>query len=262
MPDSASNPFAEPDFSSIQPAGGAAEADDEEIDDDAEDIDDETEDIDDDFEDEELDEVLDEEDVDDDEPEIEVTTAIVPGAEMDEDGAGNRVAGGTALSVLEHVARSIVDDPDGVVVDVSESRNGIHLALHVARRATWDGSSADGGARRRLCEPWSVPRRPATARRLRSTSSTEHDMAAGSGGDANLRPLLEVGTIARPHGLLGEVVVSLVTNRLERLARGAELTCQVPGAPGARVITVRSREALPGSLPGLVRGRRLTRSCR
>ena len=133
MPDSASNPFAEPDFSSIQPAGGDAEADDEEIDDDAEDIDDETEDIDDDFEDEELDEVLDEEDVDDDEPEIEVTTAIVPGAEMDEDGAGNRVAGGTARSVLEHVARSIVDDPDGVVVDVSESRSGIHLALHVAQ---------------------------------------------------------------------------------------------------------------------------------
>ena len=36
-------------------------------------------------------------------------------------------------------------------------------------------------------------------------------------------PLLEVGTIARPHGLRGEVVVALVTNRLERVAPGAVL---------------------------------------
>jgi 16S rRNA processing protein RimM len=50
-------------------------------------------------------------------------------------------------------------------------------------------------------------------------------MAPGSRGEGNLRPLLEVGRIARPHGLLGEVVVSLVTNRTGRLAPGAELTC-------------------------------------
>ncbi len=37
------------------------------------------------------------------------------------------------------------------------------------------------------------------------------------------RPLLEVGFIARPHGIRGEVVVSLVTNRLERLAPGSRL---------------------------------------
>ena len=38
------------------------------------------------------------------------------------------------------------------------------------------------------------------------------------------RPLLlEVGRIVRPHGLLGEVVVELSTNRTERLAPGAEL---------------------------------------
>jgi 16S rRNA processing protein RimM len=35
--------------------------------------------------------------------------------------------------------------------------------------------------------------------------------------------LLEVGRIIRPHGLRGEVVVELVTNRLERLAPRAEL---------------------------------------
>ena len=35
--------------------------------------------------------------------------------------------------------------------------------------------------------------------------------------------LLEVGRVDRPHGLRGEVVVSLVTNRTERLQPGAEL---------------------------------------
>lgn len=35
--------------------------------------------------------------------------------------------------------------------------------------------------------------------------------------------LLEVGTVVRPHGLRGEVVVSLVTNRLERVEPGTRL---------------------------------------
>lgn len=41
--------------------------------------------------------------------------------------------------------------------------------------------------------------------------------------------LLEVGRIDRPHGVRGEVVVSLVTNRTERLEPGAEL--HAPGGP-------------------------------
>lgn len=39
--------------------------------------------------------------------------------------------------------------------------------------------------------------------------------------------LLEVGQIVRPHGLRGEVVVALVTNRLERLEPGTELGLQL-----------------------------------
>jgi len=35
--------------------------------------------------------------------------------------------------------------------------------------------------------------------------------------------LLEVGRIDKPHGLRGEVVVTLITNRLERLAPGSRL---------------------------------------
>jgi uncharacterized protein len=34
--------------------------------------------------------------------------------------------------VLEYLANAIVDEPDGVVVEVSERRNGVELSLHVA----------------------------------------------------------------------------------------------------------------------------------
>ncbi len=43
--------------------------------------------------------------------------------------------------------------------------------------------------------------------------------------------LLEIGQVARAHGLRGEVVVKLVTNRLERVAPGAVLEAESP-APG------------------------------
>ena len=36
--------------------------------------------------------------------------------------------------------------------------------------------------------------------------------------------MLEVGRVVKPHGLRGEVIVELVTNRTERLAPGAVLT--------------------------------------
>ena len=35
-------------------------------------------------------------------------------------------------SVLEYLANSIVDEPDGVEVQVDERRNGVELSLHVA----------------------------------------------------------------------------------------------------------------------------------
>jgi predicted RNA-binding protein YlqC (UPF0109 family) len=42
------------------------------------------------------------------------------------------VDGGVAQAVLEHIARSIVDDPDAVRVVVSGQRDGVRLDLHVA----------------------------------------------------------------------------------------------------------------------------------
>ncbi len=56
-------------------------------------------------------------------------------------------------------------------------------------------------------------------RTSRSSSSTDHDPSPGAGAER----LLEVGRIGRPHGVRGEVTVTLVTNRLERLAVGSEL---------------------------------------
>jgi 16S rRNA processing protein RimM len=38
------------------------------------------------------------------------------------------------------------------------------------------------------------------------------------------RPFLEVGHVAKPHGIRGEVVVELVTDRAERLEPGARLS--------------------------------------
>jgi predicted RNA-binding protein YlqC (UPF0109 family) len=35
-------------------------------------------------------------------------------------------------AVLEYLANAIVDEPDGVVVEVEERRNGVELSLHVA----------------------------------------------------------------------------------------------------------------------------------
>lgn len=67
-------------------------------------------------------------------------------------------------------------------------------------------------------------------------------------GEGSSRPLLEVGRISRPHGLSGEVVVDLVTNRLERVCVGAELTCRSgEGDAGTeRRLTVRGSRPFQG----------------
>jgi predicted RNA-binding protein YlqC (UPF0109 family) len=45
----------------------------------------------------------------------------------------NRVHGAMARSVLDYLAKSIVDDPEGVVIELQEgSRGGVRLSLHVS----------------------------------------------------------------------------------------------------------------------------------
>ena len=43
-----------------------------------------------------------------------------------------QVDGGRAKSVLSYLAKQLVDEPDAVRIDTSETRNGIKLSLRVA----------------------------------------------------------------------------------------------------------------------------------
>ena len=55
------------------------------------------------------------------------------GDDIEADAAdGNRVVGALPRTVLEYLARSIVDDPDSVLVEVDDNRRGLILRLHVA----------------------------------------------------------------------------------------------------------------------------------
>jgi predicted RNA-binding protein YlqC (UPF0109 family) len=49
-----------------------------------------------------------------------------------EAGDGNAAKGALPKSVLEYVAKAIVDDPDAVEVDADEGRRGVELSLHVS----------------------------------------------------------------------------------------------------------------------------------
>lgn len=50
-----------------------------------------------------------------------------------EAGDVNEVRGGLSKSVLEYVAKAIVDEPDAVEVDADEGRRGgVELSLHVS----------------------------------------------------------------------------------------------------------------------------------
>jgi predicted RNA-binding protein YlqC (UPF0109 family) len=51
----------------------------------------------------------------------------------DEIGAeGNRVKGARAKSVIELVARQLVDDPDGVFVDTTERSDNVAILIHTS----------------------------------------------------------------------------------------------------------------------------------
>ena len=49
-----------------------------------------------------------------------------------EAGDVNTSSGGLPQSVLEYVAKAIVDDPDAVEIDASEGRRGVELSIHVS----------------------------------------------------------------------------------------------------------------------------------
>ncbi len=54
------------------------------------------------------------------------------GVDPDAIDPANRAPAARSTAVLDYVARQIVDDPDSVRVEVSETRSGVRLDLHVA----------------------------------------------------------------------------------------------------------------------------------
>ena len=130
----------------------------------------------------------------------------------DREDDANTTAAPTAAAVLHHIVRSIVDDPDAVRVD---GRPTVAGSPRSAASAPGDLGRVIGrrGRTARASAPSCVPPPPRDdgRRGRRSTSPTE----------ARPDGLLEVGRIGRPMGVHGEVVVSLVTDRTERVAAGA-----------------------------------------
>jgi uncharacterized protein len=47
-------------------------------------------------------------------------------------GEGNRIVGARAAAVVEHVARALVEDPDGVDVAAREDRGHVTLTIHAS----------------------------------------------------------------------------------------------------------------------------------
>ena len=73
------------------------------------------------------------EDDDDDELDLSVEDDADDDGDDEIGAEGNRIVGGIPKGVLEYVARNIVDDPDGVFVEMSERRSGeVELRLHVS----------------------------------------------------------------------------------------------------------------------------------
>ena len=139
--------------------------------------------------------------------------------------------------MLDYLTRSLANEPDAVVVEADAPAGLVRFRLHVApedmgRVIGRRGRDGPGASAR-----WSGWPAPATGSRPTSTSSTTDDprrSARGAGADAGpdrldagagtTAALLDVGRVVRPHGLRGEVVVELWTNRPERIDAG----------PGAR----------------------------
>jgi uncharacterized protein len=66
---------------------------------------------------------FDDEDFDDEVDEVD---------QVDEGNESSAVEGGTPLSVLTYLAKSLSNDPESVVIDTEERRGGLRMSLHVA----------------------------------------------------------------------------------------------------------------------------------
>ncbi len=82
--------------------------------------------------DDDIDDVDDVEDLDDGDDLEDVEGAAGEGNQVGEGNQRTGLDGGTPLSVLTYLAKSLSNDPEAVVIETEERRNGLRLNLHVA----------------------------------------------------------------------------------------------------------------------------------
>ena len=75
------------------------------------------------------DQLEDEEELEDDDDDFEDDDDFV---EDEIGGEGNRVKGARAQTVIELVARQLVDDPDGVFIDSTERSDNVAILIHTS----------------------------------------------------------------------------------------------------------------------------------
>lgn len=118
--------FEEPDFTKF---GGAENDTDLDIEDELDDLeDDDSDDI-----EEAVAEDEDDEEEEDEEEDEDVSSVQHIGQSEVAEADANSSEGGTARAVLEHLARSIVDDKESVVIETKVVRGQLRLYLHVAQ---------------------------------------------------------------------------------------------------------------------------------
>jgi predicted RNA-binding protein YlqC (UPF0109 family) len=81
--------------------------------------------------------IEDDDDFDDDDDDFEDDDDLESDDGNDNDadevgGEGNRISGARAKTVIELVARQLVDDPDGVFVDATERSNNVAILIHTS----------------------------------------------------------------------------------------------------------------------------------
>ena len=129
---------------------------------------------------------------------------------------GNRVKGARAQTVIELVARQLVDDPDGVFVDATERSDNVAILIHTSP----GDLGRIIGKRGRVIQAAAPGRAGRGCDRGCAGHGRGRGVAPTSGAMTSEPVLLEVGRVGRAHGLRGEVHIVAVSNVEGRFAPG------------------------------------------
>jgi len=165
-----------------------------------------------------------------------VTDAGVDEVELgldDEGEDGNRLEGSAPRTVLEYLAKAIVDDPDSVTVEVDESRSTVSLRLNVSP----DDMGRVIGRRGRTAQAIRTVVRAAAARE--GVRASDVDRAARSVIDEGGYGERFIHRLGHGIGLDGHEHPYLVSGNDEVLERGMAFSIEpgiyLPGRFGVRI---------------------------